>query len=166
MTRTALGHYRIDRLLGEGGMGVVYAAFDQRLDRQVALKMLRAGSTDPQSRDRLWREARAAASVSHPNICQIYDVGEADGELFSRWSCSRASRWRRGWRAGRCRWPSACEITLAILAALDALHRRGLVHRDLKPSNVFLTPHGVKLLDFGLALRTATSHGDHDVASD
>src|SRR5215207_9288991 len=77
-----IAHYRLGSKLGEGGMGVVYAAADERLHRQVAIKMLRGASRDPQLRERLWREARAAASVSHPNVCQLYEVGEADGELF------------------------------------------------------------------------------------
>lgn len=77
-----IAHYRLNSKLGEGGMGVVYAATDERLDRQVAIKMVRGTSQDPASRQRLWREARAAASVSHPNVCQLYEIGEADGELF------------------------------------------------------------------------------------
>src|SRR5215510_6117639 len=77
-----IAHYRVVSTLGEGGMGVVYAADDERLQRRVALKMVRGTGADPQSRERLWREARAAASVSHPNVCQLYEIGEADGELF------------------------------------------------------------------------------------
>ena len=77
-----IAHYRVVSKLGEGGMGVVYAAADERLQRRVAIKMVRGTSADPQSRARLWREARAAASVSHPNVCQLYEIGEANGELF------------------------------------------------------------------------------------
>jgi serine/threonine protein kinase/tetratricopeptide (TPR) repeat protein len=156
MTRAAVGHYRIDRQLGEGGMGVVYEAFDQRLNRSVALKMLRTSATDSQSRQRLWREARAAASISHPNICQIYDVGEAEGELYLTMELLEGEALATRLARGPLSLPEACATTLAALAALDVIHRRGLVHRDFKPSNVFLTPHGVKLLDFGLALSAAT----------
>ena len=146
-----LGRYRITSKLGEGGMGVVYAAHDERLDRRVALKMIRKAVADGRARERLWREARAAASLNHPNVCQLYEIGEENGELFLVMELldgeSLAVKLVRG--------PLPCaetvQITLAILAALEALHRRGLMHRDLKPSNVFLTPHGVKLLDFGLA---------------
>ena len=138
-------------------MGVVYAACDQRLNRHVALKMLRAGATDDESRERLWREARAAASISHPNICQIYDVGEADGELYLTMELLEGEPLSSRLARGPLTLPEACATSLAILAALEVLHHRGLVHRDLKPSNVFLTPHGVKVLDFGLALRTATT---------
>ena len=92
------GHYAIERKLGEGGMGVVYAARDERLERTVALKMMRSLAHDETARQRFWREARAAASVNHPNICQIYEIGEDERRrCSSRWSCSRASRW-----------PSAC----------------------------------------------------------
>ncbi len=146
-----IGQYRLGAKLGEGGMGVVYAAADERLHRQVAIKMLRGASRDPQSRERLWREARAAASVSHPNVCQLYEVGEADGELFIAMELldgeSVAARLARG----PIPLAASADITRAILSALSAIHARGIVHRDLKPSNIFLTPHGVKLLDFGLA---------------
>jgi len=77
-----IGHYAIDRKLGEGGMGVVYAARDERLQRRVALKTMGSLASDETARQRFWREARAAASVNHPNICQIYEIGEDGGELF------------------------------------------------------------------------------------
>src|SRR5206468_6943062 len=79
---THIGHYVIGRKLGEGGMGVVYAARDERLERSVALKTMSSLAPDETARKRFWREARAAASVNHPNICQIYEIGEHDGELF------------------------------------------------------------------------------------
>src|SRR3990170_795903 len=149
----SIAHYRLMSKLGEGGMGVVYAAADERLHRQVAIKMVRGTSRDPQSRERLWREARAAASVSHPNVCQLYEVGEANGELFIAMELLEGEPLSERLTTGPIPLPETVEITAAILAALEAIHARGLVHRDLKPSNVFLTPHGVKLLDFGLARR-------------
>ena len=146
-----IGHYAIAQKLGEGGMGVVYAARDDRLGRTVALKMVSRLANDDSARQRLWREARAAASVNHPNVCQIYEIAEDAGELFIAMELlegeSLAERLRRGALSA----PDAIPIGLGILAALTALHARGIVHRDLKPSNVFLTKHGVKLLDFGLA---------------
>jgi serine/threonine protein kinase len=145
------GHYRVERLLGEGGMGVVYAARDERLGRSVAIKMLVADSQDPTARERLWREARAAASVNHPNICQIYAVDELDGKLYLVMELLDGQPLAERIAAGPLPPPDAMPIALAILAALGALHRRGITHRDLKPSNVFLTSDGVKLLDFGLA---------------
>ena len=147
-----IAHYRVVSKLGEGGMGVVYAADDERLQRRVAIKMVRGTpAQDPQSRERLWREARAAASVSHPNVCQLYEVGEADGELFIAMELLEGEPLSARLARGPIPLTESVDITLAMLSALEAIHARGIVHRDLKPSNIFLTPHGVKLLDFGLA---------------
>ena len=146
-----IGRYAIERKLGEGGMGVVYAARDDRLGRTIALKMLSAPSSDDTSRQRLWREARAAASVNHPNICQIYEIGEDGGAWFIAMELLEGEPLSERLRRGPLGVPEAMPIGLGILAALSALHARGIVHRDLKPSNAFLTAHGVKLLDFGLA---------------
>jgi serine/threonine protein kinase/tetratricopeptide (TPR) repeat protein len=144
-----IGRFRVLKTLGEGGMGVVYAAHDDRLDRPIAIKMMRA--SDAVARERLLREARAAAKLTHANICRLYEIGEADGELFIAMELlegeSLASRLSRGPMTVT----EVAPIALSILDALSALHAAGLVHRDLKPSNVFLTPGGVKLLDFGLA---------------
>src|SRR5947207_4647630 len=132
-------------------MGVVYAARDERLERSVALKTMLSLSNDETGRKRFWREARAAASVNHPNICQIYEIGEDAGELFIAMELLEGESLSDRLRLGPLSVPDAVAISLSVLAALGALHARGIVHRDLKPSNVFLTPHGVKLLDFGLA---------------
>lgn len=144
-----LGRYAIERKLGEGGMGVVYAARDERLERTIAVKTLAAA--DDASRQRLWREARAAASVNHPNICQIYEIGEDAGRLFIAMELLEGEPLAERLRRGPLSVPDTVSISLGMLSALTALHARGIVHRDLKPSNVFLTAHGVKLLDFGLA---------------
>jgi len=145
-----VGRYRVLWKIGEGGQGVIYAAEDTQLGRKVAIKMIRE-SSGIMTRERLWREARAAASLNHPNVCQVYEVGEERGELFIAMEMlegeSLASRLSRGPLPPT----EAIPIALAALGALGALHDRGLVHRDMKPSNIFLTPHGVKLLDFGLA---------------
>ncbi len=146
-----IGHYAIARKLGEGGMGVVYAARDERLERTVAVKTMSSLAHDETARKRFWREARAAASVNHPNVCQLYEIGEEDGELFIAMELLEGEALAERLRRGPLRVSEAVPIGLEILAALAALHSRGIVHRDLKPSNVFLTPHGVKLLDFGLA---------------
>jgi len=148
---TRIGPYAIERKLGEGGMGVVYAARDERLQRTVALKTLSAIGTDPTAHQRLWREARAAASVNHPNVCQIYEIGEDNGTLFIVMELLEGQVLSERLSAGPLTSAEAIPIGLGILAALSALHARGIVHRDLKPGNVFLTQHGVKLLDFGLA---------------
>ena len=147
--RARLGRYRILHRLGQGGMGVVFAAEDESLGRRVAVKTIT--EPDESARKRFRREARAAAGVNHPNVCQVYEIGEDGGQLFIAMELlegeSLADRLARG------PLPTAEAIALGrgILAALQALHASGIVHRDLKPSNVFLTPHGVKLLDFGLA---------------
>jgi non-specific serine/threonine protein kinase len=146
-----IGHYAISRKLGEGGMGIVYAARDEKLERTVALKTISTVGDSDTARRRFWREARAAASVNHPNICQIHEIGEDAGTLFIAMELLEGESLADRLRRGAMRVSEAMPISLGMLAALSALHSRGLIHRDLKPSNVFLTPHGVKLLDFGLA---------------
>ncbi len=153
------GRFRVTRQIGEGGMGVVYAAHDEQLDRHVAIKTWRS-VTDASSRERLVREARAAASVSHPNICQLYDLGEQDGEVYIAMELLEGEPLSARIARGALPVSEAVQIALPVLAALDALHRRGFVHRDLKPSNIFLTPFAVKLLDFGLARPVAASPSD------
>src|SRR5262245_20194386 len=135
-----IAHYRVVSKLGEGGMGVVYAAADERLHRRVAIKMVRGTSHDPQSRERFWREARAAASVSHPNVCQLYEVGEANGELFIAMELLEGQSLGARLALGPVPLPESVDITVAIISALSAIDAKGLVHRDLKPSNIFLTP--------------------------
>jgi non-specific serine/threonine protein kinase len=146
-----IGRYSVTGKLGEGGMGVVYAARDERLERRVAVKTMSSLGTDETARKRFWREARAAASVNHPNVCQLYEIGEDGGELFIAMELLEGETLGDRLRRGALSVADALPIGLGILAALQALHARGIVHRDLKPTNVFLTPHGVKLLDFGLA---------------
>ncbi len=158
-----IGHYTILRPLGRGGMGIVYVARDERLERDVALKTI-GRAEDEELRARLWREARAAAAVSHPHICQVFDIDDTphgivlamellDGESLD-------ARLHRGPLS-----PDECaRMAGDVLAALGVLHERGLVHRDIKPSNVFLTAHGPKLLDFGLARRVFTPSSFDTVA--
>ncbi len=131
-------------------MGAVYAAHDTRLERIVALKTIVRGDEET-ARQRFWREARAAASLNHPNICQIHEIGEDAGALFIAMELLEGESLAERLQAGPMRISEAAPIAIAMLAGLSAMHGRGLIHRDLKPSNVFLTPHGLKLLDFGLA---------------
>jgi eukaryotic-like serine/threonine-protein kinase len=148
-----IGPYRIVRKLGEGGMGVVFVAEDERLGREVAIKTIR-DSGDSSARERFFREARAAASLSHPNICQLYDIGDEEGRPFLVMELLEGQSLAGRLATGALPLAEAMNIVLAILTALEALHARGFIHRDLKPSNVFLSAHGVKLLDFGLARET------------
>ena len=148
-----IGRYRVTDTLGEGGMGVVYAALDEQLERPIAVKVLRHESAaDPTARERFWREARLAASVNHPHICQLYEIGESDGQLFIAMERLEGEPLAARLSRGALPITETVQIGLEVLAALDALHRRGITHRDLKPSNVFLTPHGAKVLDFGVSL--------------
>ena len=132
-------------------MGVVYAAHDDRLDRPLAIKRIRPGLGNGQERQRLWREARAGASVNHPNVCQLYEIDEDGDGLFIAMELLDGEPLSARLGRGPLLPNEAVQIALAVLSALTALHQKGIVHRDLKPSNIFLSQHGVKLLDFGLA---------------
>ena len=155
--------YRILRKLGEGGMGVVYAAHDERLDRPVAIKQMHGRFGDGLDAQRLWREARAAAAVNHPNVCQIYEIEEHGDALTLTMELLEGEPLSSRLMRGALSPGEAGQIALAVLGALDALHQKGIVHRDLKPSNIFLSRHGVKILDFGLARPVPSVHqtGSH-----
>ncbi len=148
-----LGHYRIERVLGEGGMGVVYLAEDTRLSRLVALKALPARYTrDEASRDRLRREARAAAALTHPGIATVYALEELDGHVCIAFEFVRGETLRAELARGPLPLAAVVATATAIARALAAAHDRGIIHRDLKPENVIRTPDGqIKILDFGLA---------------
>ncbi len=150
--RAQVGPYRIRDVLGQGAMGVVYAADDDRLGRTIAIKTLSRGG-DRLSRERLLREARAAARLNHPGICQVFDVVEEKGELWVAMELLEGESLFDRLKRERLGVEKAVEITQGILGPLGFLHARGLVHRDLKPSNIFVTPHGVKLLDFSLTVQ-------------
>lgn len=155
-----IGPYEITGKLGEGGMGIVYSANDTRLNRPVALKMILDSYNDEDSRKRFLREAQAAARVTHPNICRLYDIGEADGRPFLVMELLEGESMSARLARGAMPLAEALNVMLSILSALAALHRSSIVHRDLKPSNVFLSTHGVKLLDFGLAKPVALLSGE------
>jgi TolB-like protein/predicted Ser/Thr protein kinase len=158
-----IGRYRVLRKLGQGGMGVVYLARDDRLDRDIALKTL-SGAGDDSARRRLAREAKTAATVNHPNVCQLYEIGEDGDSIFLAMELLEGEALSDRLRRGPMVVKDAVPVALGILSALEALHARGVIHRDLKPSNVFLTPHGVKLLDFGLARSVANDAPIADVS--
>jgi len=145
-----VGRYTIVRRLGRGGMGVVYVARDERLERDVALKMI-AGLQDANAISRFWREARAAASINHPNVCQLFEVDESPDGIFLAMELLDGEALDTRVDRGPLGPADAVRIGIEVLGALGALHARGFVHRDVKPSNVFITAHGAKLLDFGLA---------------
>jgi serine/threonine protein kinase len=151
-----IGGYRLEQRIGRGGMAVVYRATDQRLDRQVALKLLAPGLTrDNAFRTRFTRESRAAAAVDHPNILPVYDAGEAAGHLFIAMRYVGGGDVRGLLRqAGQLSPRRTSRIISQIASALDAAHATGLVHRDVKPANMLLdgghSGH-VYLTDFGVS---------------
>lgn len=158
MTRLLLvDRYRVDALLGTGGMGSVHAGFDTRLERRVAIKLLPEESeTDTQARARFRREALAAAALDHPYICKVFEVGEHEGRSFIVME-HLEGRTLDAVIAERSLTPrQVLDLTHELAQALDEAHCRGIIHRDLKPSNIMLTTHGhVKVLDFGLAKQTS-----------
>jgi serine/threonine protein kinase/tetratricopeptide (TPR) repeat protein len=156
-----IGHYEILAKLGEGGMGVVYSARDDRLHREVAIKTISTERQSEEAKQRFWREARAAASVNHPHVCQLHEIGEDRGQLFLVMELLEGETLDSRTRRGPFTVTDTISIGLQILGALSALHERGIIHRDLKPSNIFLTNYGVKLLDFGLARALSPESGDH-----
>ena len=149
-TMDTLGPYRVVGRLGEGGMGIVYTALDERGER-VALKVIRDSGDDPLTRRRFEREARVASSVNHPGVCRILEIGEQDGAPYIAMEFLEGESLAERMKRGPLPMADTVGLGLSVLAALSAIHDSGLVHRDLKPSNVFLTASGPKLLDFGLA---------------
>jgi serine/threonine-protein kinase len=150
--------YRIERQLGEGGMGLVYEATDLELHRRVAIKLIRHERDDEDARARFLREARSAAALTHPHACQLYEVSEHQGQPFLVLELLDGEPLSKRVERGRLTIQEAATILVPLMEAVSAFHRAGLVHRDLKPSNVFLTTQGVKLLDFGLARRADRSN--------
>jgi predicted Ser/Thr protein kinase len=148
-----LGFYRIERRIGTGGMGVVYLAEDTRLGRRVAIKALAEHlGRDDRSRERLRREARAAAALSHPGIATVFALEEFDGHLYVVYEYAEGQTLREELDDGPLPLADAVATGLAIARALEAAHRQGIVHRDLKPENVVRILDGsIKVLDFGLA---------------
>jgi DNA-binding beta-propeller fold protein YncE len=160
---TRLASYRVDELIGRGGMGEVYRAFDLRLERPVALKLLAAGlSDDERFRERLLRESRLAAALDHPNVVPVYEAGEDAGRLFIAMRYVEGSDLRALLRShGRLEPERVVRMAAPLADALDSAHARGLVHRDVKPSNVLVDDPGGRehpyLADFGLTQSAAHS---------
>jgi eukaryotic-like serine/threonine-protein kinase len=155
---TLLGHYKIVRRLGQGGMGVVYEAVDQKLGRHVAVKLLANAADAPATPnsdpalERFWREARAASSLNHPGICIIHELDETSVPPFLVLELLEGSSLEKLYRGHAMPYPKLVEMAIQLADALDAAHRKGILHRDIKPANIFITSSGqAKLLDFGLA---------------
>src|SRR6202049_1894803 len=149
---TRLGSYEVVAQIGAGGMGEVYKARDTRLDRIVAIKVLPAHLADrAELRERFDREAKTIASLNHPHICTLYDIGDQDGTDFLVMEYLEGETLAQRLVKSPLPLDQVLQYAIEISDALDKAHRKGVTHRDLKPGNVMITKSGTKLLDFGLA---------------
>jgi len=153
MIGKTISHYKILEELGRGGMGVVYKAEDTKLKRTVALKFLPSTLTaDSEARHRIVREAQAAAGLSHPNICTIHEIGEAEDQVFISMEYVEGESLKDRIGSGPLKLGVVIDIATQVAQGLHEAHEKGIVHRDIKPANIMVTPQGrAKIMDFGLA---------------
>src|SRR5213594_10431 len=159
-----VGHYRIESLIGVGGMGEVYLARDERLGRKAALKLLPDSlTTDETQLSRFKNEARSASALNHPNILTVYEIGAERNRQFIATEFIEGITLRASIARGKINPHAALEIAVQVASALAAAHEAGVVHRDIKPENIMLRPDGyVKVLDFGIAKLTEQRLASHD----
>ena len=153
MTIAKIAHYEILGELGSGGMGVVYRARDNKLRREIALKLLSEKfASNNAYLQRFQREAQAASSLNHPNICTIYEIGEHEGRHYIAMELLEGKTLRGMMQGKPLQIDQIIHIALQIAEALEAAHAKGIIHRDIKPANIFASQRGhIKILDFGLA---------------
>jgi len=157
---TQLGAYRIETILGQGGMGVVYRALDAKLNRPVAVKLLSDDLADAASRRRFQREAQTASSLNHPHILTVHDAGEVDGRQYLVTELVDGGTLRDWARAEKRGWAQIVELLVGVADGLAAAHQAGILHRDIKPANILVARNGyAKLADFGLAKLAGGSEG-------
>jgi serine/threonine protein kinase/Flp pilus assembly protein TadD len=158
MEQQEIAGFKIEGVLGEGGMGVVYRGRDATLDRPVAIKVIQASRMGTQGKERFVREARACSKLNHPNIITVYAAGEEDGNPYLAMELIEGQTLREVIDNGPIEWKRATRCMVDLLDALARLHAEGIIHRDLKPENIMITKDGaIKLMDFGLAHLQASS---------
>src|SRR5262249_14699759 len=155
-----IGSYRVEARIGQGGMGVVYRAFDTRLNRTVAIKVLTNELSDPEGRLRVQREARTASALNHPPILTVFDVVGFQGRRYLVTEFVDYGTLRDWVKKEGHTWRQIVELLLGVADGLSAAHEAGVLHRDIKPDNILVAQNGyAKLSDFGLAKRIVTGAG-------